>query len=364
MDQKHTRSSISGLLVTTACFVIVIAGMRAANAILVPFLLSVFIAIICAPPLFWMQRKGVPNGLAVLSVLIVIMVIGSLLGGLVGTSVNDFSKALPTYQIRLTAKTTEFLSWLKGMGFHVSPQIIAEYLDPAKALNMAANTLSGLSKVLKDVFLILLTVIFILLEASGFPKKLQASLSDPESSLSRFNELTTSVNRYLGIKTLFSLLTGISIGIWLAVLGVDYPLLWGVLAFLLNYVPNIGSIIAAVPAVLLALIQLGTSLALMTCVGYLVVNIAVGSILEPKYMGRGLGLSTLVVFLSLVFWGWVLGPVGMVLSVPLTMITKIGLDSSDDTRWIAVMLGPVPAGSLAPSSERNRKNEKDEQDHS
>jgi len=345
VDEKNTGSSVSGLLITTACFVIIVAGMRSANAILVPFLLSVFIAIICAPPLFWMQRKGVPNGLAVLSVLIVIVVIGLLLGSLVGTSLNDFSKALPTYQTRLTAKTAGFLSWLKDMGFDVSPQVLTDYFDPAKALNMAANTLSGLSKVLKDVFLILLTVIFILLEASGFPKKLQVSLSDPDSSLARFNEFTTSVNRYLGIKTLFSLITGISIGIWLAVLGVDYPLLWGVLAFLLNYVPNIGSIIAAVPAVLLALIQLGTSLALMTCLGYLVVNITVGSILEPKFMGRGLGLSTLVVFLSLVFWGWVLGPVGMVLSVPLTMITKIALDSSEDTRWIAVMLGPAPRDS-------------------
>jgi predicted PurR-regulated permease PerM len=248
---------------------------------------------------------------------------------------------------------------LKDLGFDISTQVLTDYFNPAKALNMAANTLAGLSNVLTNVFLILLTVIFILFEASGFPKKLYASLGDPENSLPRFGELTTSVNRYVGIKTVFSLVTGITIGIWLAVLGVDYPLLWGMLAFLLNFVPNIGSIIAAVPAVLLALIQLGTGLALMTCLGYGVVNIVVGSILEPKFMGRGLGLSTLVVFLSLVFWGWVLGPIGMVLSVPLTIITKIALDSSEETRWIAVMLGPAPSTHATPKKEQDETNERE-----
>jgi len=148
-----------------------------------------------------------------------------------------------------------------------------------------------------------------------------------------------SLNKYLAIKTIFSLATGILVGIWLFILGVDYPILWGLLAFLLNYVPNIGSIIAAIPACLVALIQLGPVYALSAALGYLVLNIAIGSILEPRFMGRGLGLSTLVVFLSLVFWGWVLGPVGMLLSVPLTMIVKIALEGRDDTRKMAILLG-------------------------
>ncbi len=145
------------------------------------------------------------------------------------------------------------------------------------------------------------------------------------------------------IKTLVSLATGIAIAIWLGVLGVDYAMLWGLLAFLLNYVPNIGSIIAAIPAVLLALVQLGVGSALLAALGFLVVNAAIGNVIEPRFMGRGLGLSTLVVFLSLVFWGWVLGPVGMLLSVPLTMTVKIALESNEDTRWIAILLGPQPS---------------------
>jgi predicted PurR-regulated permease PerM len=316
MDQKGETSNASRILITGASFVILVAGMRAAGSILVPFLLSVFIAIICAPPLFWMQRKGMPNALAVLSILIGIILLGLLLAGFVGTSLNDFSSAMPFYEKRLSELTAAFISWLRGLGLDVPSQVLRDLFDPAKAMRMAASTLTGLSGMLTNIFLIMLTVIFILLEASGFPKKLQTALRDPEESLGHLTKFTESVNRYLALKTLFSLLTGVAIWIWLSILGVDFSLLWGLVAFLLNFVPNIGSIIAAIPAVLLALIQLGMGSALLASLGYVVVNVVVGSIIEPKFMGRGLGLSTLVVFLSLVFWGWVLGPVGMVLSVP------------------------------------------------
>jgi AI-2 transport protein TqsA len=188
------------------------------------------------------------------------------------------------------------------------------------------------------MFFILLTVIFILLEASGFPQKLHDAFPDPERIVGPFRTFMESVNRYLAIKTLFSLATGIIIWLWLAFLGVDFAPTWGMVAFFLNFVPNIGSIIAAVPAILLAVIQLGVPSALLACLGYAVVNILFGNILEPRFMGRGLGLSTLVVFISLIFWGWVLGTIGMVLSVPLTMIVKIALASDEDTRWIAIML--------------------------
>jgi AI-2 transport protein TqsA len=143
----------------------------------------------------------------------------------------------------------------------------------------------------------------------------------------------------LVIKTLLSAAEGLAIWIWLLILGVDYPVLWGTLVFLLNYVPNIGSIIAALPAVLLALVQLGVGSALLTVLGFVVVNIVLGNLIEPKVMGKGLKISPLVVFLSMVFWGWVLGPIGMILSVPMTSLVKIALESYKDTRGIAIMLG-------------------------
>ena len=342
------------LLIGLASFVVIVAAFRTAGALLIPFLLSVFIAIICTPILFWLQRRRVPNALAVLIIVIGIICLAILLISFVGSSLNDFVRSLPVYQTRLKAKTVEYLVWLNRHGIELSSDVILAYFDPGVAMRLAANTLTRLSSALTNAFLILLTVVFILLEASSFPRKLAAIFSDPDRSLRRFERISESINRYLAIKSIFSLVTGALVALWLLLLGVDYPLLWGVVAVLLNFVPNIGSLIASVPAVLLAVVQLGLASALLTALGYAVINVTIGSIIEPRFMGRGLGLSTLVVFLSLVFWGWVLGPVGMLLSVPLTMIVKIALESSDETRWLAILLGTdPPAAALITVSEEN-----------
>jgi predicted PurR-regulated permease PerM len=148
-----------------------------------------------------------------------------------------------------------------------------------------------------------------------------------------------TVKRYMSIKAMVSLITGVIVYVALKIIGVDYPLLWSLLAFLLNFVPNIGSIIAAVPPVILALVQLGSLSALMVALVYVAINMIVGNWIEPRYMGKGLGLSTLIVFMSLVFWGWILGPVGMFLSVPLTMLLKIAFETSEDTLWISILMG-------------------------
>ena len=342
MKSTRGQSSWTRFMVVAACFVILVAGMRVAAPILVPFLLSIFIVILCAPFLYWLQKKGVPEVLAVLSVLAGVIALFLILVALVGTSLNEFTRDLPDYQQRLTAETAGLITWLETHGVTLSSQMVTDFVNPAKVMRLTAQIFSGLSGALANGFLILLTVVFIMLEASGLPKKLRLALDNPEKTLESFSRFAVSVNQYIGIKTIFSLITGAVIWLWLVILGVNHAILWGLLAFLLNYVPNIGSIIAAIPAVLLALVQLGTTAALLTATGYAVVNITVGSIIEPRFMGRGLGLSTLVVFLSLVFWGWALGMVGMLLSVPLTMIFKIALESSEETRWIAVMLGSSP----------------------
>ncbi|HEY5648740.1 MAG TPA: AI-2E family transporter [Nitrospiria bacterium] len=333
------KSSPSKILVTLAAFVIVVAGMRAAETIIVPFLLSVFIAITSAPLLFWLQRKGFPTPLALL--VVIISVVGVIIGivALIGTSVDDFTRALPLYKMRLEEISSGFLAWLAGIGIVIPAEQLGETFDPGKLMDLVAGGLSKLGKVLKNTFLILLVVSFILLEGSTFPNKLAAAFG-PGAHFDHFDKFRADVNRYLGIKTLTSLATGLIISTWLAILGVDFALLWGLLAFLLNFVPTIGSIIASVPPIILALVQLGPGPAILTLIGFVVVNLMIGSIIEPKFMGRSLGLSTLVVFLSLVFWGWVLGPVGMLLSVLLTMTLKIAMDSYEETRWMAIMLGP------------------------
>jgi AI-2 transport protein TqsA len=328
-----------GSLLGCAAFVVVVAGMKAATVLVVPFLLAVFLAIICAPPLFWMQNKGIPSILAILILMFCAIGAQVVLVTLVSSSIADFSNNLSFYQERLMALIQEGLGFLSRYGIHVEADKLTRIFDPGHILKLSANILNSLGGVLTNTFFVFLTFIFILSEAAGFPNKLRALSGDIDVDLTRYSEISDGVNRYLGIKTLTSLATGLTITLWLWVQGVDYPVMWGVFAFLFNYIPNIGSIIAAVPAVLLALVQLGPGAAAFVGLGFLLVNTVVGSVIEPKIMGQGIGLSALVVFLSLAFWGWVLGPVGMLLSVPLTMAAKIALGGRASTQWLSVLLG-------------------------
>jgi predicted PurR-regulated permease PerM len=339
MDDNVKRTAKTPALLILASFVIVVAGMKAASSILVPFFLAVFIAVICTPPLFWLQRKGVPKVLALTFILIAILIVGLLFGALIGPSLNDFLSSLPDYQERLSAHIAALIGWLREKGVNIPAEEVPRTLNPGWVMNLAGGIFAALSSVLTNAFLILLTVVFILLEAADLPKKLRIVLKNPERSLSTIEKFSQDAKRYLVIKTLISAAEALVIWLWLLILGVDYPVLWGTLVFLLNYVPNIGSIIAALPAVLLALIQLGVGSALLTALGFVVANMVLGNLVEPKLMGKGLSLSTLVVFLSMVFWGWVLGPIGMILSVPMTSLVAIALQSYEETRGLAFMLG-------------------------
>ncbi len=350
MGEKVTEGRVVRVLATAGWVVIVVAGMRAAGPLLVPLILSIFLALICEPAVLWLQRKRLPSGVAVPLVIAGVILLGLALGAIAGASLSQFSQALPRYQAHLHNQMTQVLQWLGGLGLELSGQELLAYVDPSAAMRLGARMLSGLGQLLSNSFLILLTVTFILFEASAFRRKLLAIWGHGTGSLDRFTKFAEDVYQFLAIKTLVGLATGIVVGLWVGLLGVDFPVLWGLLAFLLNYVPNLGSIIAAAPAVLLALIQFGPGLALIVVLGYVVVNVVFGNLVEPKLMGRRLGLSTLTVFLSLVFWGWVLGPVGMILSVPLTMILKIALESGEETKWIGILLGPSAAvRSLAPA---------------
>ncbi|OUS26789.1 hypothetical protein A9Q99_16350 [Gammaproteobacteria bacterium 45_16_T64] len=338
MTAPQSLSPSLRILLGTACFIIIVAGMKSSAEMIVPFLLSGFIAILCAPPIFWLEQKRLPTAAAVTIVITLFVLGGTLVSAIVGASVSDFADQLPHYQERLHAEKENLAHWLSTYGIEVPSLVLKEQINPGAVMGMVKKVLSGLGGALTDSFLIFLTVLFILFEASSFPKKFRRAMDDPNHTFTSFNAFNDSVKQYLLIKSWVSLATGLIIGSWLWFLGVDYPILWALLAFMLNYVPNIGSIIAAVPAVLLALIQIGPTVAAFAAAGYLAVNIVMGNIVEPRFLGKGLGLSTLVVFLSLVFWGWILGPVGMLLSIPLTMILKIALENNQDTRWIATLL--------------------------
>ena len=337
--EHHLR--IQSVLLAAAAFVVVVAGLRAASALVNPFLLAVFIAVISTPLIFWLEARRIPRGVALFAVILAVVGVLFGLSVVVGASVNDFTNDLPRYTERLKGQFGSLVETLRGLGIDL-PQDrdgVLDHVNPAWVLELAGQLFNGFGVVLANAFLILLTVVFILLEAASFSGKLYAIARNAHLTRANVDAFTGTVRRYLAIKSLMSLGTGAAVWIWLTLLGVDYPVLWGLLAFLLNYVPNIGSIIAAVPAVLLALVQLGPAAAAWSAAGYFAINVVFGNVLEPRFMGRGVGLSSLVVFLSLIFWGWVLGPVGMFLSVPLTITAKIALAASDETRWAAVLLG-------------------------
>ena len=341
MNQNLTNSNKTlQVLLILASFTVIVAGKKAAESIIVPFLLAIFISIVASPPFFYLQKKGIPKAIALLIVILAFLFFIFLIGLLIGTSVNDFTSKVPVYQQKLQSQTQAVVTWLIEKKFIEPDFQLSNVFNPSSVLKMIGDTLNQVSGLFANGFLILLTVLFMMLEITSIPVKLKKVSSNPENSILRVQSVFQNINKYIAIKTWISLGTGLLVYFLLLIIGVDYPLLWAVLAFALNYIPTIGSIIALVPPVLLTIIQLGIIESLIVLVGYLVINTIMGNILEPKFMGKGLGLSTLVVFLSLIFWGWVLGPIGMLLSVPLTITIKIALDSSDETKWLAVLLGP------------------------
>ena len=337
MDSAQHKSSATIIL---AAIVVVIYGMQMAKVILVPFLIAVFLALITVRPMLWLQQKRVPSIVAALLIVTMMMLILAVVGMILGTSIADFTAALPVYQARLDTIVDGVVQFIaKNFKNDQTVESLGDMVDPGWAMGLAATILNGLKDVLTNTFLIVFTIIFILLEALTVQTKVEAAFGRNEGSLERPRLFLQNLGRYLGIKTVVSIATGLCAGLVTWTIGVDFPLLWAMLAFLLNYVPTIGSIIAAVPAVLLALVQLGVGEATATAIGFAGINVMFGNLIEPRLMGYGVGISPMIVFVGLVFWGWVFGPVGMLLSVPLTMTLKMALESDERTRWVAILIG-------------------------
>lgn len=338
MDKFSGRNTST--VITLAALVVIVWGMQWAKVLLVPLLLAVFIALLAVQPVLWLQRYRVPSIVAALVVLLVIMLILTALGTIVGASIAEFTAALPSYQERLDLLVQRLLSLAaRHMDGDRRIEGLSDIVDPGWAMGLVAYLLNGLRDVLTNIFLILFTVVFILLEATSVQTKVRAAFGRRPDTFEQAAVFVNNLRRYLGIKTAVSVATGVTAGVLTSAVGLDFPLLWGMLAFLLNYVPTIGSIIAAVPAVLLAVVQLGFGEAAAIAIGFVAINIGFGVFLEPRLMGYGVGISPLIVFTGLVFWGWVFGPVGMLLSVPLTMTLKLAMESDERTRWIAILLG-------------------------
>ncbi len=341
-SRDPTMFSGAQVLFVGACGVIVIAGLKAAASILIPFMLALFLAVLTLPVTIWLQRRRVPTFLAILIGVLVNVALFGLIVTLAVQSAGDFQTQSPRYVSRLYGLWYGWLDALAARNIPVAELQALDFFDPGQIVTLLRSTLSGVAAFISSTFLVVIILVFILSEAAVFPRKFRAIAGPSRGMGTRLAKTVSEVQEYLGIKTLVSLATGIVLGLWAWLVGLDFPVLLGVIAFVLNYVPTIGSVLASVPAMLLALVQFSPGHALVVGAGYGVANLIFGNLIEPNLLGRRLGLSTLVVILSLLFWGWVWGPVGMLLAVPLTMVVKIWLENTEDLRWVAILLDKGP----------------------
>ena len=336
-DHDRLKDSI----VILAGIVIILTWARYAATILEPFLLSLFIAVMLGMPVRSLKQRGVVHWLSVVIVVGVVSLFFSVISVVVGNTVDEFYKELPTYQSQFQTLLDNITLKLSSKGFNVSQSGLIAAMDPGKVVNFFDGFLSSIGAVLSNILLILLTVVFILADSTSFSKKMRAH-PNSRTRLNSLTNLVSSLGQYMEIKALVSLLTGVLVWAGLSLLDVKFAVLWGLLAFLLNFIPTIGSILAAVPVILLSILDFNPTVFGMTLLLYFTVNIVVGNFIEPLWMAEKLGLSTLAVFLSLLFWGWVFGAVGMFLCVPLTMAAKSMALGNTHTRWLAILVSNVP----------------------
>jgi predicted PurR-regulated permease PerM len=336
---------------------IVLFAMRAASDILSPILLALVVAVCVTPLLRWLQSKGVPGWLALLLVLVVLLGVLVAVISYVGLSISRLTEALPTYieagqetQESLAAGKETVESLLASKGIDVETLISPDLFQPEKLVEVLGVFLAGLASFLGDMVWMVLILIFVLMESLGVPARIRTKIHlEDHPILTRASQLNQEVRQYMWITTLTGMLAGLGDTVLLLIIGVDFPIMWGILAWLASYIPSVGFWIALIPPAILALLQFGWQQALIVVVGYILINGAVENGLKPRILERGLNLSPLVTILSLFLWAWVLGPTGAILAVPLTMaVMKLFMESSAGTGWLLALMGGAGEASDSP----------------
>jgi AI-2 transport protein TqsA len=333
-----------------ASVVVTVAGLRLGATLLMPLALALFVTVVSLPLMYRLMELRLPPWLALFVVLLIDVTALLAVVGLLVRSLADVGAALAIYMTRLGEIEAAVLRWFSDRGIELEIVSTLELIPFEPLLGVATMFVRGTTDTLATAFLVALVAIFLLAEAPGFPAKLRRAFGDGGASFLWLAAVMREIQQYLALKTLISAITGLLVGVSAWLLGVDFALLWGLLAFFLNFIPNVGSLLAAIPAVLIALLQHGVWTAVLLIAVYVAVNLLLGNFIEPALLGRRLGLSPAVVILSLVFWGWAWGAVGMFLSVPLTMIVRIVLEHTHDYRWIAALMAGRPREAPRPAA--------------
>ena len=334
----ETAPSLSRLLLTTASVVAVLAGMRVAGPIFGPVLVAMVITIAWSPGSEWLRKRGWHPSLAALTGIVLGVLVIGLFVALVWSSLAQLQDKLPGYQPRIEAIQLLIKEKLADLPIDTSRLFSSEVLRPSSIVGYALGLIRNLTETAGNLFLLLLLMAFMMLEAVRYPEKLRVALSHRRGAIERFGAFAKSIRSYVVINAIFGMVVAVLQTILLLALGVDYAILWGVMSFLLSFVPNVGFLIALVPPTLLALVEFGFGRALTVLVGYVVVNSIVDNAIKPRFVGESLDLSPIVVVMSLLFWGWLIGPLGALVAVPLSLALKFFFESFEESRWIAHLM--------------------------
>jgi predicted PurR-regulated permease PerM len=359
-DQDHIeRESIAqkgpmqGMraLITLACVAIVIAGLKAGAVFFVPVAVAFFMAVLSYPLMSWLTKKRVPHMVALLLTVGVIVLGIGLVGWAGYDLLKSLSKELPTYLVKLKGIVEQSAVWMeKDIGVAGAIKAVEEFnLQSLVEMGTRQDVMQQLASFVSGTFgtvaiflgaciIVLVLMMFILMEAPGTQSRAEVIRNAGGPDFSVLMQSASDIQKYLGVKTLISVATGLLAFFWCWMFDLKYPLLWGILAFLFNYIPAVGSTAASIPAIAEALVNHGPGTAFGVGIGYGLINFGLDNFLQPLLMGRRFGISGLVVILSGLFWFYVWGPIGTFLAVPLTMMMKVILENTNEFRWISVAM--------------------------
>ena len=339
MKQYQQHWPINQLFIFMAALSIVFMAMKLSAGIIVPFLIASSIAILLAPLLAYLETKHIPRLVSLLFVTVLILIPVIALGGHIGEEVSDFVRNYHTIEKEFDLWLGQISEKINKLGIAITHNDLREAFDKSNFNELIQGLAKQTKNQFSNIFLIFFLVAFILMESTYLHNKFLKIMKDRKESIEESMEIIEKIKMYFLIKVKTSLVTALWILLILWFYDMRYALLLATLVFFLNFIPVIGSIIAAIPAVVLALIDQSMMTAVWIAMWYMIVNTVIGNMLEPHIMGKGLGLSSLTVFLSMIFWGWIFGPAGMILSVPLTMAMQFLFDQYEETKWFAFMLG-------------------------
>ncbi|MCC4771884.1 AI-2E family transporter [Methanosarcina sp. DH2] len=331
----NTSSTPAKILIYSTAAVLLTLGMRAISDILLPVFFALFAFLIFSPLVHWLMKKGVPGKVSVLLVILLFIFVFVGTAILFASSLLQLSGRMPSYENQLQGVLNSVSTYLPEAG--VSLESILSDIA-AFAFRVSGSIVTGALNAGSTIVLIFITTTFLLLDAAGAPEKVQREVEDQPVYLSRFTELSRTVVNYMILRTETNLVGGIGVAILLFIGGIDFAILWGLLFFIFGYIPYLGFYLAAVPPILLGLFEYGPIGAVGVLVAITVVNMLVENIIFPSLAGKGLKLSPTIVFLSLFYWSYVLGTAGALIAVPLTLVVKIILESTEGTRLMAKLM--------------------------